>query len=374
VRTRLLALLLAAAAAPHAAAQSFNVDFGDAAQGPPPTYAAAGLAGRWNSIPLPHTTSNPGPVPQDVHLVDLDGNPTNVGLHQYGGTELLAVDDPTISGDDALLLEDGLVTHSIAVKTCLYFNGLENGTYEVLTYAWMPAHPEVIARSFFDNTPGNYLSGGAWGGSHQLGLTYVRHIVQVTNGFIGPHSGLQDTGDPVVGAMINGMQLRKISCVGCTSYCFGDGSGTACPCGNAGVAGRGCDNSFGTDGGRLTASGTPSVSADDVLLVASDLPPSTTVLFFQGTQRQASGFGTVFGDGLLCASGTVLRLGGRVTTGGTASYGAGDGTPALVSVHGMLPAGGGLRAYQGWYRNQAPMFCTPDRFNLTNGIEIPWAP
>ena len=119
---------------------------------------------------------------------------------------------------------------------------------------------------------------------------------------------------------------------------------------------------------------TPSVANDDILLTATGLGPTSTILFFQGTQRENGGMGSVFGDGLLCASGTVIRLGGRIASGGTASFGYGDGTPALVSVRGMLPAGGGLRTYQGWYRNQAPAFCTPAPFNLTNGLEIPWAP
>ena len=372
--TRLLALLALLSSATPAVAQSFNIDFGDPADGPPASYAAAGLAGTWNVLNVPHTTPSTAPQALDIQLVDLDGNLTNVGLHQFGGTSMLIDPDASVTGDDASLLQDGLMAASINLKTCLYFNGLENGTYEVLTYAWRPNNPLVQAVSFIDFTPGNYTSGGSWGGQHDLGITYVRHIVEVTNGFMGPHSGLTIGGNEAIGAMMNGIQLRKLTCEDCTAYCFGDGSGTDCPCGNSGIPGSGCDNSFGTDGGRLTASGVPSVSGDNVLFTATDLPPSTTILFFQGTVRENGGLGSVFGDGLLCASGTIIRLGGRVASSGVATYGAGDGTSALISVRGQLPAGGGTRTYQGWYRNQAGAFCTPDRFNLTNGIEIPWQP
>src|SRR5258705_3596873 len=45
-------------------------------------------------------------------------------------------------------------------------------------------------------------------------------------------------------------------------FCFGDGSGQACPCGNSGSSGHGCQDSNGTGGALLSASGTPSLSAD----------------------------------------------------------------------------------------------------------------
>jgi hypothetical protein len=373
--TRTLTLALSVALATPTLAQDFNVDFGEPGAGPPSTYAAAGRAGFWNSIRAEHTTPATGPQAIDYALLDVDGNATGVGLHQFGGQSLILVDDPTIAGDDATLLEDALVTHSIPLKSCLYFNGLTNGTYEVLMYTWMPNHPETQNVSFIDFTPSMQLAGGAWGGSHAKGLTYSRFLVHVTTGFMGPHAGIPDGGSTLVGGALNGIQLRKLTCAGCTLFCHGNGGATACPCGNEGDWGKGCDNSFGTGGGELAAEGTPSVAADDVLLTVRGLPPTTVVLFFQGTSAAGGGLGTVFGDGLLCASGTVRRLGARFTSGGTASFGAGDGTPStLVSVRGQLPPTGGTRTYQGWYRNQAAAFCNAERFNLTNGLEIPWAP
>ncbi len=153
-------------------------------------------------------------------------------------------------------------------------------------------------------------------------------------------------------------------------FCTGDGSGTACPCGpSPGLNREGCPNSVnGVNGGRLEAIGTASLSADSVLLRALRLPGSTSALFFQGTQRVQGGAGELFGDGLRCAGGSVLRLGTKQAVAGQVEYpGAGD---ARVSVRGAIAAPG-TRTYQVWYRNTAN-YCTPAAFNLTNGWELDW--
>ncbi len=152
-----------------------------------------------------------------------------------------------------------------------------------------------------------------------------------------------------------------------TSYCSGDGSGTACPCGNTGLPGNGCASSVSANGANLSAAGVASVSADTFVLTGSDMP-SGTVLYFQGTTRVNAGLGNVFGDGLRCAGGSVIRLGLETNVAGSSSYpGAGDPS---ISVKGMTSAGA-IRDYQCWYRNAAA-FCTPSTFNLTNGLEVTW--
>ncbi len=153
-------------------------------------------------------------------------------------------------------------------------------------------------------------------------------------------------------------------------FCPGDGSGAACPCGNSSPAlpVAGCANSLGT-GGRLVATGTPSVSTDTLTLVGTDMP-SSSALYFQGTAMQSGGAGVVFGDGLRCASGSILRLGTKTNAAGTSQYPA-LGDPS-VSVRGALPPTGGTRTYQVWYRNAAA-FCTSATFNLTNGVIVVWS-
>lgn len=134
------------------------------------------------------------------------------------------------------------------------------------------------------------------------------------------------------------------------------------------MIGRGCANSVNSAGATLSITGTPSTLSDNVVLQAGGMPPSTTCLFFQGT---TAGAPTIFGDGLRCATGTVVRLVTKaVDTLGAASFPA-AGDPTL-SVRGQLTADGGTRAYQVWYRNAAA-FCTSATFNLTNGVIINWA-
>src|SRR5204862_180169 len=53
-------------------------------------------------------------------------------------------------------------------------------------------------------------------------------------------------------------------------FCFGDGSGAACPCANNGSNGNGCANSVNAAGANLTASGAASVSADTLVLLGRD--------------------------------------------------------------------------------------------------------
>src|SRR5207344_3206479 len=93
-----------------------------------------------------------------------------------------------------------------------------------------------------------------------------------------------------------------------TPYCFGDGTATACPCGNAGTTGNGCASSVNASGANLAGSGTASIAADTFVLTGTGMP-NGSALYFQGTARVAAGAGAVFGDGLRCAGGTVIRLG-----------------------------------------------------------------
>jgi hypothetical protein len=156
-----------------------------------------------------------------------------------------------------------------------------------------------------------------------------------------------------------------------TPYCFGEGSGTFCPCSNSGDPGHGCANSFFLSGALLGAVGAASVSSDTLVLEGSAMP-NASALYFQGTQRTNGGAGTVFGDGLRCASGFVLRLGVKTNVNNASGYGGPLGD-IPISIRGQIPAAGATRDYQVWYRNAAS-FCTPFAFNLSNGVEVIWVP
>jgi hypothetical protein len=155
-----------------------------------------------------------------------------------------------------------------------------------------------------------------------------------------------------------------------TTFCSGDGTGTACPCGNSSAlgAGLGCASSLGF-GARLRSSGTASLANDTITLVGTQMPDAPC-LYFQGTAQTSGGAGAAFGDGLRCAGGSIVRLATVMNSGGASQYPSGAQTS--VSVRGQVTTPG-VREYQIWYRNAAA-FCTPSTFNLTNGQEITWAP
>ncbi|MDZ4773060.1 MAG: YncE family protein [Planctomycetota bacterium] len=154
------------------------------------------------------------------------------------------------------------------------------------------------------------------------------------------------------------------------AFCFGDDSGTACPCGNASSVGdrAGCLNSNGT-AGKLVAAGTASISNDTLVLSGSGMP-NGGALYFQGMSSIANAAGSSFGDGLLCAGGTIQRIGVHINVSGASQFPQ-SGDPS-VSVAGTISAAG-LRSYQAWYRD-ALNFCTASTFNLTNAWWTVWAP
>jgi hypothetical protein len=150
------------------------------------------------------------------------------------------------------------------------------------------------------------------------------------------------------------------------SFCAGDGSGSACPCGNPGSAGNGCANSIGS--AHLEGLGVASVSGDWFVLSGTGMPDSGA-LYFQGTTEVNGGAGAAFGDGLRCAGGIVIRLGARINTAHASSYpGVGD---LPISIRGAVPSEGATRVYQAWYRNLAGQCGTGQ--NLTNGVVVAWA-
>jgi hypothetical protein len=137
-------------------------------------------------------------------------------------------------------------------------------------------------------------------------------------------------------------RLRACDAVGAVS-CAGDGSGTACPCGNSSApgAGAGCTNSTGS-AGTLRATGLASLGQDTLVLHGSGMT-SSTCLYIHGTSRATGGAGSAFGDGLRCAAGTVVRLGFATNAAGASRFPA-VGGPAL-SAAGHARAGD-VRHYQ----------------------------
>ena len=154
-------------------------------------------------------------------------------------------------------------------------------------------------------------------------------------------------------------------------FCFGDGSGLACPCANAGAPGRGCANSIDASGARLAATGTARVVGRHVRSARRRGMPNSTALYFQGTSQLNGGAGAIvrrraalrrrYGDPSRDEGSTPAALRAIRTPGDVA-----------ISVRGLV-AGGDARTYQIWYRNAAA-FCTTSTFNLSNGLGVTWIP
>ena len=150
-----------------------------------------------------------------------------------------------------------------------------------------------------------------------------------------------------------------------SSFCSGDGSGTACPCSNTGGAGEGCANDTGS-GALLTGSGSASIMSDNLVLSATNLT-SGPGLYFQGNNAVNSANGNPFGDGLRCAGGGVRRL---EVTFANAGNGFTTQTSISIATDGNVSMGD-TRRYQYWYRDSGTSPCG-SLFNLSNGYEVTW--
>jgi hypothetical protein len=158
-------------------------------------------------------------------------------------------------------------------------------------------------------------------------------------------------------------------------FCFGDGTGGACPCANTGATDRGCQNSAGTGGADLAFSGT--TSPDTIVLSASEELPHPLSLFLQGNTLLSPA--VAFGDGLRCTGGLLKRLYVHPASGGSVDapdFGLGDPPITVRSAAlGDPIAPGSTRYYQTYYRDPSPTFCpapTGNTFNATNGLVIVW--
>jgi len=156
-----------------------------------------------------------------------------------------------------------------------------------------------------------------------------------------------------------------------TPMCFGDGTSGPCPCGNTGAPGRGCDNSAGTTGARLEATG--HVSPDNVVLIATGERSTALSIFLQGNAMIAP---VNFGDGIRCISG-LKRLSTKSATAGAVAYpeGAEPQITVRAAALGQPNPPGSTRWYQTYSRDNSLVFCPApmgDTFNITNAVQLTW--
>jgi hypothetical protein len=203
-----------------ASGQSLNIDFGAEAGSPPSSYAGAGLPGIWNVIHQPWKFP-----PQEVfgpfNLVDLNGKPTSA---TFSGTNTLGtfLNDPGApAGDDATLMQDGLIGISPDIAQNFTISGLENGLYRFITYTWYWPSELYGMVVFVKGSNVAQPVNGPWPGQHRLPVTHMMHVVNVTDGTIkfdvvgaGPGSFFNGNN------FFQGLQLWKIPVIAVD--CFAD--------------------------------------------------------------------------------------------------------------------------------------------------------
>jgi hypothetical protein len=150
------------------------------------------------------------------------------------------------------------------------------------------------------------------------------------------------------------------------AYCNGTGSqngGVDCPCSNNAPTGpSGCVNSSGS-GASLTATGSPSVSNDTLVLTATGIP-SNHVGYFLFSQSSTGG--TVFGDGVRCL-GPFQRVHKVDHSSGSDVFPA-PGSPPISTQLGITA--GELTFFQVIYRDGAGPCHSGS--NATNALSILW--
>jgi hypothetical protein len=173
--------------------------------------------------------------------------------------------------------------------------------------------------------------------------------------------------------------IRDRAATGFTSLCNpGVGGIIACPCANPPSGGdRGCDNSAGTGGASLSATGIAYVSMDSLVFTTNGERPTALSILVQYNSLLA--IGTVYGQGVRCAGGTTLGLFvGHAVAGSfnAPNFGAGDpSVSARSAAKGDVIQAGQSRWYLVVYRDPTVLGgCPPDStFNSTQTGQIGWS-
>jgi hypothetical protein len=261
-------------------------------------------------------------------------------------------------------------------STPVYFNDLGQILFNVSLaggtvtgnslWAFIPGSPDLIPvvlnGDTIEVTPGVFRTVNGYFG------------VQNNNGdgasLVFGHDGRIGLRVNFTGSMNAIMTLQLPAPVGGEAFCFGDGSladhTTPCPCGNDGAPGNGCAHSASTAGANLTATG--AAYEDTVVLVGTGMPATVSCIYLQGDALED----IVFGDGVRCAGGTLIRLRTKANVAGASSFPDSTDTVTLSQRGGVVPGSGVTRYYQTYYRNAAALFCPPETFNVTNGMIVRW--
>jgi len=123
-------------------------------------------------------------------------------------------------------------------------------------------------------------------------------------------------------------------------------------------------NSVGS-GASIGYSGSSSLSANDLTLTVTGLPPNVAGIFFYGNNQTAS----LFGEGVLCVQGNIVRMNVQFADIlGTVSDDLDLNSPPFVLGNGAAVLGE-TKNFQFWYRDTMG---GPEGFNTSDGLEVTW--
>ncbi|HEV8114044.1 MAG TPA: hypothetical protein VGR31_14830 [Planctomycetota bacterium] len=247
-----------------------------------------------------------------------------------------------------------------------------SATTASLELSWMV--DDQIGDPVAPNPIGAYMNGVVLDAEYSGGGSqHVQSGIAVHPGLNTLYVYQRDSGCSDAGIMFSATIRIPVPC-GSTSYCAGDGSGVACPCGNSGLPGHGCENSSTTGGALLTMTGTPSLGGDTVQFTCAGERPTALSVVLQGTVQISA---VNYGDGLRCIAGSIKRLYIKNAVAGTviAPQGVDPTVSARSAALGNTIPVGSSRFYQVYYRDPIPTFCPNPpggTFNVSNAIRIDW--
>ena len=167
---------------------------------------------------------------------------------------------------------------------------------------------------------------------------------------------------------------------GATSLCHpGLNTVSACPCTNPpSDPGRGCDNSSSTGGAYLQASGIAYLSLDTLVFTTHDELPHALSILLQSTSSIPQG--VVFGQGVRCGGGALLRLFTKTASGGSILAPDANTNDPSISAR-CLALGAPIQVsqphlYLVYYRDPSVLGTCPatSTFNATQTLSIGWWP
>ncbi len=161
------------------------------------------------------------------------------------------------------------------------------------------------------------------------------------------------------------------------NFSFGPASYTCTP-GDPGInLCPGCNNKGATGGASISASGTNSLAAANLVFTTADENPTVGSVLIQGSAFNA---GINFGHGVRCAAGVIKRLYLKISSLGsiTAPGGGDPSIPARCAALGATLSPGDVRYYQVYYRDTTVLLpgcpVPANQFNVTNAAQVTWQP